>query len=453
MSRQNVLGTEKINRLFWKLALPSVVAQVVNMLYNMVDRIYIGHIRDVGPLALTGVSISMSIIMLITAFVVLIGVGGAPRASIALGAGETEKAEKVMNTAMSALVVTSLSLTVIFIVFAEPLLRLVGASEVSLPYALEYTRIYVLGTPAVMLSMGLNYFISAQGFAATAMKTILIGAIANIILDPLFIFAFGLGVAGAAIATVISQLISACWVIHFLQSEKSLIRLRLSSWTLSKEYLLPILALGMSPFIMNSTESLLQIAFNRSLYHYGGDLYVGTMAINAAVLQMVIVPISGISHGTTSLISYNYGARNPERVKQSFRLLLTVTVSLTVLAASIIQAVPQFFTGLFTKDPELTAATISTMRIYCLGIFFMGFQNSCQQSFIAFGQARISMFMALLRKIILLIPLIFILPRLFSPTVYAIYWAEPIADFLAAAVTTTMFLRFFKKELAEMALS
>ena len=450
MASENVLGTAKIRPLFFRLALPAVVAQVVNMLYNMVDRMYIGHIPDIGPLALTGVGVSMPIIMLISAFSMLIGAGGAPHASIALGAGEKDKAEKTLSTAFTAAVISGLFLTIVFIIFTEPLLRLVGASDASIPYAMPYTRIYVIGTIAVMMSLGMNFFISAQGFASIAMRTTLIGAILNILLDPLFIFVFNLGVKGAAIATVISQLVSAAWVIYFLQSKKSHIRLRFGSWSLDRTYLLPILALGLSPFIMHSTESLLQITFNRSLFTYGGDLYVGTMAINMLVMQLVIIPVSGIAQGTTALISYNYGAKNAARVKESVHLLIKVGVLLTVLLGIVIQVFPTLFTTLCTTDPDLTVATASTMRIYCLGVFFLGLQIACQQSFIAFGQAKISMFMALLRKVILLIPLILILPRFFSPEVYAVYWAEPIADITAATVTSIMFFRFLKRELLSM---
>lgn len=450
MTRSNVLGTQDIKKLFVKLAIPAVVTQVVNMLYNMVDRMYIGHIKDIGPIALTGVGVSMPIIMLISAFAMLIGAGGAPRASIALGAGRKDEAEKTMATALTAAIVLGIGLTVLFYTLAEPLLLLVGASQQSLPYALEYTRYYVLGTLAVMFSLGMNNFISAQGFASVAMKTTIIGAVLNIVLDPIFIFVFDLGVAGAAIASVISQLVSAFWVFFFLRGNKTHIRLRPENMGLKPAYLLPIIALGMSPFIMNSTESLLQITYNRSLYVYGGDLYVGTMAINALVMQMVIIPVAGIAQGTTSIISYNYGARNADRVEQTVKLLIKVGLTITVVAGLLVQLIPHVFASFFTKDPELMAATIRTMRIYCAGIFLLGLQITCQQSFIAFGQAKISMFLALLRKIILLIPLILILPRLFSPQVYAVYWAEPVADIIAALVSTFAFFRFLKKELALM---
>lgn len=447
MATENILGTAKIRPLFFRLALPAVVAQIVNMLYNMVDRMYIGHIPEIGPIALTGVGVSMPIIMLISAFSMLIGAGGAPHASIALGAGDKEKAEKTLNTAFTASLLAGFILSVLFFIFTEPLLRLVGASEASLPYAMQYTRIYVCGTIAVMMSLGMNFFISAQGFASIAMRTTLIGVVLNIVLDPLFIFVFNMGVAGAAVATVISQIVSALWVIYFLQSKKSQIRLTFGAWSLDPAFLLPILALGLSPFIMNSTESLLQITFNRSLFTYGGDLYVGTMAINMLVMQLVVIPVSGIAQGTTSLISYNYGARKSDRVKESVHLLIKVSVLLTIVLGAIIQLFPRLFTSMFTTDAALTEATVSTMRIYCLGVFVLGLQIACQQSFIAFGQAKISMFMALLRKVILLIPLILILPRFIEPQVYGVYWAEPIADIIAATATTFMFFRFLKKEL------
>lgn len=449
MAEKNILSTEKISKLFWKLSIPAIIAQLVNLLYNMVDRMYIGHIKDVGHIALTGVGVSMPLLMIVSAFAMLIGAGGAPRASIALGAGNQEEAEQIMNTATITAFIVGIVLAGLGLVFREPLLLAFGASSESLPYAMQYIEIYLLGSPAVMASLGLNFFISAQGFAGTAMKTTLIGAILNIILDPIFIFGFNMGTRGAALATVISQYISAAWVVKFFFSKKSQMRISWLNLRIKPQYLGQIVSLGLSPFIMHLTESLLQITFNRTLFKFGGDLYVGTMAINSLIMQFIFMPIAGLAQGATPIISYNYGAEKPERVKQTIKLLIASSVIYTTVFGLFIQFFPDLLIGMFTTEPALIAATRWTMRIFCFGVFFLGFQVSCQQSFIAFGQAKISAFMALLRKVILLIPLILLLPRFMTDNpVFGVYLAEPITDFIAAATTTIVFFNFVRKELA-----
>ncbi len=443
------LPRKKFSTLFFKLAIPAVVAQVVNMLYNMVDRMYIGRIAEIGPIALTGIGVSMPVIVLITAFANLIGSGGAPRASMALGRGEHEKGEKFLNVAVSIALIVGIMIPIIFFFILEDFLMAVGASEGSLPYALAYIKIYLLGTPAVMFSIGINMFISAQGKAAVAMKITLIGAICNIVLDPIFIFVFKMGVQGAAVATIISQYISAVWVFLFLY-KKGELRIRLDKFGLQSAYAGSIIALGLAPFIMTSTESILQITFNRSLLKYGGDLAVGTMSINGLIFQMVFLPLSGFSQGTTAITSYNYGARNKSRVKKNISLLVKVSLLYSLTAVLLLQLFPGFFVSLFTNDAILKEATVQTLHIYTAGISLLGIQISCQQSFIAFGQAKISAMMALFRKIILLIPLIYILPMFFENKVFAVYAAEPIADIAAAVVTGLSFLFFVRRELREM---
>ncbi len=443
--KENILGTTPIKKLFFQLAIPSVIAQVVNLLYNMVDRMYIGHIPEIGTVALTGVGVSMPIIMLIAAFATLIGMGGAPRASIAMGEDKYDEAEKILNVSLTAIVILGIILTIVFSIFKEQLLLTFGASEVTVVYGVEYLGIYLIGTIFVMLTLGLNPFISAQGFAKISMYTIIIGAGLNIILDPIFIFLFNMGVGGAATATIISQAVSSFWVIKFLRSEKSYLKINKEELGIEWKYLGPILALGLSPFIMQSTESLLQVVFNTSLAKYGGDLYVGTMTINALIMQFALLPLMGLSQGGTPIISYNYGARDVQRVNDAVKILAKVSFGFTAIVGFITVVFPQLFINLFTKDPELIAATSWTMRVYAAGLFMMGIQVACQQSFIAFGQAKISMFLALLRKIILLIPLIYILPMFIERKVFAVYLAEPISDITAATVTGLMFLRFMKQ--------
>lgn len=450
MNRSAALAETPIKKLFFQLTLPAVVAQVVNLLYNMVDRVYIGRIKDVGPIALTGVGVSMPILMLVSAFAVLIGAGGAPKTAIAMGAGKKEEAEKILNHCTVALFVIGALLTIVFSLFKAPLLRAFGASEQSLHYALDYLSIYVLGSIPVMISLGLNFFIAAQGFATVSMRTTLIGAGLNILLDPLFIFVFKMGVQGAAVATVISQTVSCLWVLSFLSGNKTIIKIRKEKLGLSPKVLLPVLALGISPFIMNSTESLLQISFNTSLAKYGGDLFVGTFAINGLLMQFVWLPLSGLTQGATPIISYNYGARNTERVKQAITLLVKACVTYSVSLFALVQLFPGVFIGLFTPDAQLIAAGTWTLRLFMAGIFMLGIQAACQQSFIAFGHATTSVFLALLRKVILLIPLMYVLPHFLNNKVFAVYLAEPIADIAAAAVTGTLFLRFITRKLKEM---
>ena len=439
------MGTGSIPKLLAQLAVPAVVAQIINLLYNIVDRIYIGHMPGIGADALTGVGLFAPLTMLITAFAMLCGAGGAPRAAIAMGQRDQDTAEKIMGNCFTLLLCFSVVLTAVFYAAAPAMLRFFGASDVTLPYAVDYARIYILGIVCVLTVMGMNPFITTQGFAKVSMMTTVIGAVINIILDPIFIFALDMGVKGAALATVLSQAVGALWIIRFLTGEKTMLRLKKANLRLQRRIIGPCLALGISTFVMLSTESLLSMSFTSSLARYGGDLAVGAMTILTSCNQLVTMPLSGICQGGQPIISYNFGAGNHDRVKKAFYLQFGICVAYTCLFWALLMTVPELFASVFNNDPELVAYTAWAMRIYMACIFSMGFQLACQQSFMALGQAKISLLMACLRKIVLLIPLIFILPAFFENKVLGVFMAEPVSDIIAALVTTTMFFTQFKK--------
>lgn len=439
------MATGSIPKLFFKLAIPAVVAQVVNLLYNIVDRIYIGHIPEVGASALTGVGLFSAILMFINAFAMMAGAGGAPLASIALGKGDKDRAEKILANSFSLLLLFSALLTIGFYIAAPTLLTLFGASEVTLPYAVDYARIYILGSIFVLIVMGMNPFITTQGFAKISMMTTVIGAIINIVLDPIFIFVFHMGVKGAAIATVLSQAVGVFWILRFLTGEKSTLRLKKENMKLDPKIFGPTLALGISTFVMLSTESILSICFTTSLAKYGGDIAVGTMTIITSVSMLVTMPMQGFCQGAQPIISYNFGAGNQSRVKKTFYLQFGVCLGYATLFWVFSMLAPHIFASIFTTDATLTEYAAWAMRIYMAGIFAFGAQISCQQSFMALGQAKISLFLACLRKIILLIPLIFILPHFFVNKVFGVFLAEPVSDITAALVTTIAFFAQFHK--------
>jgi putative MATE family efflux protein len=440
MNHTNKLGTENIGKLLLSLAIPSITAQIVNMLYNIVDRIYIGHMAEVGPAALTGVGITMPVIMTITAFSSLVGMGGAPRAAIKMGEKNHEDAEKILGNCFSMLLLISMTLTVVFLAFGEKLLWMFGASQDTISFGLEYLNIYVIGTIFVQLTLGLNSFISTQGYAKYSMLTVIIGAVTNIVLDPIFIFGLGMGVKGAALATVLSQALSSLWVMKFLTGPKTSLKIRKCNLKIKKSIIIPVMLLGVSPFIMQSTESLLNIAFNSSLQKYGGDLAVGSMTILSSLMQMIHLPLVGLTQGAQPITSYNYGAKNNQRVKDTFKLLIKCAFIYTTTAWLLMMVFPGTFVSLFTSDPALTEYSVWAARIYMATAFVMAAQNACQQTFVALGQSRVSMFLALLRKIILLIPLIYILPHFFENKVFAVFLAEPVSDFIAATVTFITFM-------------
>lgn len=444
-SNTQAMETEKIPRLLAQLAIPAVVAQIINLLYNIVDRIYIGHISGVGAAALTGVGLFTPILMLINAFAMLAGSGGAPHAAISMGKKDNKTAEKILGNCFSLLVLMAITLTVIFFILAPKLLILFGASEKTLPYALAYARIYILGSIFVLIVLGMNPFITTQGFAKISMLTTIIGAVINIILDPIFIFVFNLGVKGAAIATVLSQAVGAIWILRFLSGKKTILHLKKENFKLEKEIILPCLALGISTFVMLSTESILSISFTSSLSRYGGDIAVGAMTIITSISQLATLPLQGICQGGQPIMSYNFGAGNKDRVKKAFFTQFKVCTIFTTLFCIIVIAFPRLFAGIFSNNTELITYTAWALRIYMAGIFSLGFQVCCQQSFMALGQAKVSLLLACLRKLILLIPLIFILPLFIQNKVFAVFLAEPISDILAAIITTITFLSRFNK--------
>ena len=442
------LGTEPIGKLLVKLAVPTVVAQLVNMLYNIVDRIYIGHMPGDGSLALTGVGVCLPLIMIISAFAALVASGGAPRASIAMGKGDHGLAEKLLGGCFTLQIVISAILTAVMLIWSRDLLLMFGASENTIGYAADYMRIYAIGTLLVQLTLGMNAFITAQGFATTGMLTVLIGAVANIALDPLFIYGLGMGVRGAALATVISQGLSCVWVICFLRGKKTLLRLKRENLLVSPKLILPCVALGLAAFIMQSSESMISVCFNSSLLRYGGDVAVGAMTILSSVMQFAMLPLQGIAQGAQPISSYNYGARNADRVRQTFRLLLRVCLVYSMVLWAGIMLFPRGFAGIFTPDAELLDFTARALRIYCAMLFLFGIQIACQMTFVSIGNAPCSILVAVLRKFVLLLPLIFLLPSLLPDKVTAVYLAEPVADVIAVTCTALLFSRQFKKALA-----
>jgi putative MATE family efflux protein len=442
------LGSAPLGKLLFELALPTVFAQIVNLLYNMVDRIYVGRIPEVGPLALAGLGVAFPIIILISAFASLVGMGGAPRAAILMGKKDNDGAEEVLGNSVFFLFLLSIVLCAVFYFTKDPILMLFGASSQTLPYASQYLGIYLAGTLSVQIALGLNQFISCQGFAKTSMMTVLIGAVLNIILDPIFIYVLDMGVAGAALATIISQTVSAVWVLAFLCSGKSILRVRRKHLHIDKRVLLPVIALGVAPFIMQATECLVQLTFNSGMQKYGNDFYVGAMTILFSVSQMLFLPMQGLAQGAQPIISYNFGAGNNDRVKKAFSLMFKASLAFSVIATGILILFPEPFIRLFSNDAEIIRIGTYGLRIYVVGFLIMGAQLACQQTFIALGQAKISMFLALLRKIILLIPLAIILPMIGGLGTNGLFIAEPISDILAVLTTVVLFAVNFRKILA-----
>ena len=448
MNTSNELGTGHIGVLLWRLSLPAIFAQVVNALYNIVDRIYIGHIKDVGAMALTGLGVTFPILIIIGAFGALIGAGGAPLAAISMGAGHPERGEHILGNCVTCLIFFSFLLTVLALWSSKSLLLWFGASAETLPYAMEYLDIYLYGTVFALLSWGLNSFIATQGFAAMAMLTSIVGAVINIILDPLFIFGMDMGVRGAAVATVIAQAASAAWVIWFLCGKKTILRIRKKYLRIRWHVLRPVLALGLSPFVMVSTDCLVIACLNSSMLKYGGDLAVGAMTISGAIVQIAFMPLFGVTQGSQPIISYNYGAKHTSRVRRTFRLLLSISLIYAALLWLAVELAPFLFVGIFTTDPKLTALTVWAMRISMAMVLLMGIQFPCQQTFVALNQPKKSLFLALLRKIILLIPLVLLLPHFFEDKLFAVFLAMPVSDFLAVCTTSLVFALSFKRILA-----
>ncbi|MBR6825603.1 MAG: MATE family efflux transporter [Oscillospiraceae bacterium] len=447
--KKEMLGTSPVGELLFKLALPTVIAQLINMLYNIVDRIYIGYIPEIGDLALTGVGVCMPLIMIVSAFAALVSSGGAPRASIFMGKQEHEKAEKTLGGCFSMQLLISAILTVTLLIWNKDLLLLFGASENTIGYATDYMGIYAWGTIFVQLTLGMNGFITAQGFTKITMLSVLIGAVSNIILDPVFIYALDMGVKGAAYATVLSQGLSTLWALSFLMGKKCILRLKLQNLNLHPGIILPCIALGSAFFIMQASESVISVCFNASLQSYGGDIAVGAMTILTSVMQFAMLPTQGIAQGAQPILSYNYGAGNRERVKKTFKLLLIVCLiySLTLWAAVV--TFPRIFVSIFTPESELIRFASRALRIYFFGMGLFGIQIACQMTFVSLGKSGSSVVVAVVRKFVLLLPLIYIMPRLSADPTMGVYRAEPIADILAVIFTTILFAFQFKKALKE----
>ena len=446
---KNFLGTAPIGKLLLKLSIPTVIAQLINMLYNVVDRIYIGHIPGEGSLALTGVGVCMPIIMIVTAFAALISSGGAPRASICMGKQDNKSAEQILGNCFSLQIVVSIVLTVVLLIWNKDLLMAFGASKNTLGYATDYMHIYALGTLFVQLTLGMNAFITAQGFTTTSMVSVLIGAICNITLDPVFIFVFNMGVKGAALATVLSQAISTIWVVVFLSGKKTQLHLRKKYMGLKPKIFLPCVALGLATFIMQASESVVTVCFNSSLLHYGGDIAVGAMTILTSVMQFAMLPLQGIAQGSQPIASYNYGAKNADRVKKTFRLLVITCLTYSTLLWAAVQIIPKVFVSIFTSDAKLVAFTAPMLKIYLGGLFLFGIQIACQITFTSLGKAVNSIIVAVVRKFVLLLPLIYIMPHVVSNPTIGVYMAEPIADIIAVLFTSVLFTFQFKKALAQ----
>ena len=445
---KDFLGKEPVGKLLLKLALPTVTAQIINMLYNIVDRIYIGHIPEIGEAALTGVGVCMPLIMIVTAFSAFAAYGGAPRASIYMGQGNHDSAEKTLGNCFAVQFIISVLLTAALLLWNRDFLMAFGASDKTIGYGVEYMNIYAIGTIFVQMTLGMNAFITAQGFARTGMFSVLIGAVANIVLDPIFIFGMNMGVAGAAWATIISQAMSCAWVLLFLCGKKTHLRLRVKYMRLSRKIVLPSLALGLSSFIMQASESIISICFNSSLQSYGGDIAVGAMTILTSVMQFAMLPLQGLGQGAQPIISYNYGARNPERVKAAFKLLLKSSLVYSTLLWALVMLFPQAFAAMFTSSETLMTFTQKALRIYMACLLLFGIQIACQMTFTSLGNAKASILVAVMRKFILLIPLIYIMPLLFSADkTTAVYMAEPVADFIAVTFTAIFFTFQFKKAL------
>lgn len=448
---KDFLAKEPVGKLLLKLALPTVTAQIINMLYNIVDRIYIGHIPENGALALTGVGVCMPLIMIVSAFAALVGNGGAPRASIFMGQGDKEAAEKTLGNCFTVQLIISTVLTAVLLMWNRQFLLAFGASENTVEYGVAYMNIYALGTIFVQLTLGMNAFITAQGFAKTGMLSVMIGAAANIILDPIFIFVFEMGVRGAALATILSQALSCTWVLAFLFGKKTFLRIKAYNLKLTRSIIMPSLALGLSTFIMQSSESVISVCFNSSLLKYGGDIAVGAMTILTSVMQFAMLPLQGLGQGAQPIISYNYGAKLTNRVRSAYKLLLSLSLSYASLLWLGVMLAPQAFAAMFTSDPALIDFTKHALRIYMACMFLFGIQMACQMTFTAIGNAKASILVAVMRKFILLLPLIYLVPKFMpSDPATAVYMAEPIADFFAVSFTAVLFFFQFKKALREL---
>lgn len=445
--KENKLAAGNLNKIMFKMALPTIVAQIINILYNIVDRIYIGHIPGVGANALTGVGVALPIVVFISAFSAFVGQGGAPLSSIWLGKGDKEHAEKILGNGTFLLIIFTIFLMFVFYIWQKPLLYAFGASDATIPYASTYLSWYLVGTISVELALGLNTYIIAQGNSGVAMGSVLVGAIFNIILDPIFIFVLKMNVKGAAIATVISQTLSAIWVLYFLTGKKALLKIRFKYMKPDFQIIKSICSLGISPFIMRSTESLISIVMNSGLQKYGGDIYVASLTIMQSVMQFFSAPIGGFTQGVQPLISYNFGAQNFKRVKQTYKRMILICGSFSFIGTIIVMVVPELFAKVFTEDTMLINLVGEKMPLFMCGMLLFGVQMAIQPTFLGLGQAKLSLFIAMLRKVILLTPLAIIFPLFWGAD--GVYIAEPVSDFLSAITAIILFALNINKILSK----
>lgn len=450
MKNNDFLATEPVGRLLFRLAVPTLAAQVINMLYNMVDKIFVGHMPEEGDLALAGLGVCLPLILIVSAFSALVASGGAPRASIAMGRGEKDEAERILGSCVSLLLVLSLVLTAVMLLWNREILMLFGASENIISYAVDYMNIYAAGTVFVQLTLGMNAFITAQGFAKQSMLTVLIGAVLNIILDPVFIYGFDMGVKGAALATIVSQFVSCLWVISFLCGRKTLLKIRPGLLRMDKGIVASCLALGVAPFIMQGSEGIVSVCFNSSLQKYGGDIAVGAMTVLASTMMLVMLPMQGMAQGAQPILSYNFGAMRPDRVKALFFLLLKLCMAFSTCIWLIIMLFPKGFVSIFTPDPALIEYTARAIRVYAAVIFLMGIQIACQMTFISMGNAKASAIVAIVRKFVLLMPIVYIMPLLLEDKVMGVFLTEPVSDFIAVCFTAILFFFQFRKAISAM---
>ncbi len=426
-----------LNKLMFSMAIPTIVAQVINILYNIVDRVYIGHIPGASVDALTGVGVALPVIVFISAFSAFVGQGGAPLSSIWLGKGDKEHAEKILGNGTFLLIVFTIILMFVFYIWQKPLLYAFGASDMTISYASTYLSWYLVGTISVEIALGLNTYIIAQGNSGVAMVSVLAGAIFNIILDPLFIFVFEMGVKGAAIATVISQTLSAIWVLYFLTGKKALLKIKFRYLVPDFNIIKSIFLLGISPFVMRATESLISIVMNSGLQKYGGDIYVAALTVMQSVMQLFSAPIGGFTQGVQPLVSYNYGAQNFTRVRQTYKKMIVTCGSFSFITTIVVMVFPQVFARIFTDDTTLIELVSRKMPLFMCGMLLFGVQMAIQPVFLALGQAKISLIIAMLRKVILLTPLAIIFPVFFD--VDGVFFAEPVSDFISAITEIILF--------------
>ena len=450
MKKENDLGRDEIGALVWRTALPSMLAQFVSVLYSIVDRMYIGHIAGAGETALAGVGVCGPVVTMVGSAAVWISWGASPLMGIRMGEGRPEEARRILRTGFCMLLAFSLAMMALVIPLREPMLRFFGASDATYPYADAYFTVYLTGTVFALLAAGLNQMIIAQGFAAQAMRLVVLGAALNIALDPVFIFALGMGVRGAALATILSQGLSCVWVLRFLTGKRTLLRLRRENFFIPARLLLPCISLGLATFVMQASESVISVCFNSSLLKYGDDIAVGAMTILSSVMQFAMLPLQGIAQGAQPITSYNYGARNTQRVRKTFRLLLKVCLCYSVALWAVIQLCPGAFARIFTPNVALVAFTVPALRIYCGALFLFGIQIACQMTFVSIGAAGCSIIVAVLRKFVLLLPLIYLMPRLLADQTMAVYTAEPVADAIAVTCTAILFAVQFRKALRKL---